>query len=448
MTIRTPTRRPLPAVSRPPQPSTGLAEGIALAGATHFVCLGSECPDTCCSGWSIPLSRPDLEALRSSAAGSPTQERRFREAVREEPAGHVAGSCGTLGMQDGNPCGFLDPDGLCSVQKRSGPEAIPTICSLYPKKVAVIEGRLELTLSLSCPEAARVILTEADAVDLVDVDQAAYPRLVANHVVPVEPEAPYERYCDDVRAAILGLLALDTSFAKRLFLIAYMGSKVDPFYGRGRGAFHEDHLASVLRMMCDPDVLTSLCAEFDELDLPRGLGVAVAHEVFAHRAAHSTALAKLYADAHGSYGSGWLGRDPVPEAGTSFEDLRSSYMERAELWGGAWGARLDTYFTNYAVNYWMQGYLESDSILEHTRAFIAQCAVLKFLILGDPELSGVDPREHANGAERTLEDAVVRVVYRFTRATEHDPRFLRAVGRTLDDLGFTSFAHIVSLLRT
>ena len=448
MTIRTPTRRPFQVVPRPAAPSPGLASGVALEGVTRFACLGSECPDTCCSGWSIPLSQPDLEALRSSVAGSPTQEARFREAVREEPGDHVSGSCGSLGMQNGESCGFLDSDGLCSVQKQSGREAIPTVCSLYPKKVAVIEGRLELTLSLSCPEAARMILTERDAVNLVDVDPAGYPRLVAQHVVPVDPEDPYERYCDDVRAAILALLALDTSFETRLFLIAYMGSKVDSFFGRGRDAFHEDQLASVLRMMCDADELTSLCGEFEALDLPQGLGVAVSHEAFMHRAAHSTPLAKLYADAHGSYGSDLLATGEVLGTRTSFNDLRSSYTERAERWDEACGARLDAYFTNYAVNYWMQGYLESDSILEHTRALITQCAVLKFLVLGDPELSGVDPRENADGAAQALEGAVVRVVQRFTRATEHDPGFLRAMGRTMDDLGFTSFAHIVSLLRT
>ena len=414
---------------------------------TRFTCLGSACPDTCCSGWNIPLSGPDLEALQAAVAGSEEQEARFEKAVQPGGAGHIAGSMASLRMEDGGLCGFLDTDGLCSVQKQAGEGAIPTVCGLYPKRASVVEARLELTLNLSCPEAARIVLTERDAVNLVEIDPEAFPRLVAHHIIPPDPEDPYERYYDDVRATILRLLSVELPFDTRLFLVGYFCNEIEPFFGRNRDYFDEGRLASVIQIMSDGEAVAPLCREYGLLDVPEGLGMAVAYDVFAARAAESRRLASLFSEAHETYAMDLRLRGvEVPEAGASFQDLLPSYWGRAEKWERAMGSRLERYWVSYAASYWMQGYLESPSLLEHMRTLILQCAILKFFLFGDSEIRDLDPSRSDIESEEALDRAVTRVVYRFTRATEHDPTFHESVGRAMDARGFTSFAHLVSLL--
>jgi lysine-N-methylase len=60
-------------------------------------------------------------------------------------------------------CAFFGPDRLCAIQKEYGGELLPTTCSVYPRALNVVGGRLEGTLLLSCPEAARNVLLAPDA---------------------------------------------------------------------------------------------------------------------------------------------------------------------------------------------------------------------------------------------------------------------------------------------
>ena len=56
--------------------------------------------------------------------------------------------------------------GLCSIQQALGEPYIPDLCSTYPRVLTVIGGALEKSLNLSCREAARLVLTDPDAMAL------------------------------------------------------------------------------------------------------------------------------------------------------------------------------------------------------------------------------------------------------------------------------------------
>jgi lysine-N-methylase len=69
-------------------------------------------------------------------------------------------------------CAFFETDRLCSIQKQYGQELLPTTCSVYPRVLNRIDGKLEGSLSLSCPEAARNVLLAPDSL-LVESDLLA-----------------------------------------------------------------------------------------------------------------------------------------------------------------------------------------------------------------------------------------------------------------------------------
>lgn len=64
--------------------------------------------------------------------------------------------------QDNGSCCMLDKDGLCSIQRSLGEAALCDTCRLYPRHVEEFCGVREWSLSLSCPEAARLILENKD----------------------------------------------------------------------------------------------------------------------------------------------------------------------------------------------------------------------------------------------------------------------------------------------
>ena len=56
-------------------------------------------------------------------------------------------------------CAFLNDENLCDLYNALGPDALCDTCRMYPRHTEEYEGLRELSLSLSCPEAAKIILS-------------------------------------------------------------------------------------------------------------------------------------------------------------------------------------------------------------------------------------------------------------------------------------------------
>ena len=115
----------------------------------QFHCLAGDCPDTCCKDWQIILDEDALARYRAmpgslgeqvcAALVTENGETRFRE--------------------EGGRCVLLRDDGLCPIQAAYGAEALCRTCYTHPRFTEEYGQTAELTLSLSCPEAARLLLT-------------------------------------------------------------------------------------------------------------------------------------------------------------------------------------------------------------------------------------------------------------------------------------------------
>lgn len=112
-----------------------------------FRCLAGDCPDTCCAGWLIYIDDDSLD--RYEQVNGPFGSRLANSIDWEEGAFY----------QDGDRCVFLNEDNLCNLQQELGEAELCDTCRRYPRHVEEFDGLRELSLSLSCPEAARMLLT-------------------------------------------------------------------------------------------------------------------------------------------------------------------------------------------------------------------------------------------------------------------------------------------------
>jgi Fe-S-cluster containining protein len=429
-----------PAVGRPSAPgrASHFRSGVAIRAIADFECLGSDCEDQCCSGWNIPLSEDDLVRLRRATNADLGSRKALRSLLSTHRDSPVKGTVGQLDMGGDGRCSFLDTENLCRVQRTSGPDSIPTVCAVYPRSVSSVGSRFEMTPLVSCPEAVRRLILDPTGAELVTVDPDKYPRLVINHAVSTDSRDPFEVHMDEVRNLILELLGQkDIPFEVRFLFTAALAHGLHDFFGRGHPDFDESRLSATLTQFTDAETLARLWESFDGTDPEYTLGASVAYQVIAPRAVGSRRLTELFARAMSTFGS---------ESG-----LELSFSERARASDTALGARWDSHFTRLSINSWLQGYLDSTTLMEHCRTLALRLQAIRFLVLGDPQLeevrllvkSGSAPLQHM---ERALDEAFVRVVYRFARATEHDPTFWAGVSSDLDGNGFTTFGHVARLI--
>ena len=122
----------------------------------RFSCLAGACPDTCCAHWQVVIDPKSL-AFYQSVPGELGD--RIRGAITQangEPC---------FRLRDGK-CALLTPEGLCPIQKAFGHDRLCAICASFPRFSTEIGMRRELGLSLSCPEAARLILCAEEPLTL------------------------------------------------------------------------------------------------------------------------------------------------------------------------------------------------------------------------------------------------------------------------------------------
>ena len=65
--------------------------------------------------------------------------------------------------QDNNKrCAFLKDNNLCDMYLNLGPDSLCKTCRMYPRHVEEFENVREITLSVSCPEVARILLSKKE----------------------------------------------------------------------------------------------------------------------------------------------------------------------------------------------------------------------------------------------------------------------------------------------
>lgn len=115
-----------------------------------FACLCGDCPDPCCVGWEVVVDEKSLQKYQNLPGALGDKIRSVMQVTDGEP---------NFRLQSGGRCPFLMESGLCQMQAALGEDILCRTCRLFPRILWESGDRREISLSLSCPEAARLILT-------------------------------------------------------------------------------------------------------------------------------------------------------------------------------------------------------------------------------------------------------------------------------------------------
>ena len=116
-----------------------------------FTCLASACPDSCCKDWAVDIDDAAATLYRSLPG-------ELGDRLRQVLQDTESGTC--MRIENGR-CPMWRADGLCDIQAALGHDALSHTCRTFPRLRHDYGDFAELGLELSCPEAARLILTQA-----------------------------------------------------------------------------------------------------------------------------------------------------------------------------------------------------------------------------------------------------------------------------------------------
>ncbi|MBP3568580.1 MAG: flagellin lysine-N-methylase [Lachnospiraceae bacterium] len=128
----------------------------------EFSCIADKCEATCCAGWQIVV---DEESLKRYKKVSGEFKKRIQEGVDFKE--------GVFYQKPGKRCAFLNEQNLCDMYTALGEESFCETCRRYPRHIEEFENVREFTLSVSCPEASRILLAQKEPARFYDIEVEA-----------------------------------------------------------------------------------------------------------------------------------------------------------------------------------------------------------------------------------------------------------------------------------
>jgi lysine-N-methylase len=418
------------------------SSSITTEGTRRFQCIGGDCEYTCCSGWTIPVDRVHFDLLKTRMEETASGRRAFANAVVRREGDEVYASMRLLG---GGNCACLSPDKLCQIQVAYGEALLPNACAQYPRGLGIVGEQQEMWGSLSCPEMARQCLLADDGMALVTIDAEPFSRLLERRAL-ANAERPYDSQLDTVRTAVLAALSLrQLSMPFRLFLLAGLGERTAGFFHRDVATLDGARLETELSRLRNPEVHAVAQQAFRALRVPGPVAANVVAGIVA--SGQDRELRPLVSKVLRSY----VREGCVTEHGDRFgarqpEQLWESYGRRRLAWESSFGDRLALAFEAHAKSYWLkEWYVTSPNLLAHLQIYLCQAAMTRFLLFGHPDLLAVWDSPDGELRGRTLDLALVEVVSRVTRATEHSPAFVRGIQAAFALDRSQDFGHVAVL---
>lgn len=354
----------------------------------NFHCIAGDCPDTCCAGWQILIDQESLEKYSSVNTDFGT---RLLNSIDWYQGAFE---------QYNKRCSFLNDENLCDLYQEMGADALCQTCRMYPRHVEEFEDLREYSLSLSCPEAARIMLSTEEKTKFIETEDT------------LEEEEDYEDFdlllfdrLEEARDLIFSMIQNRTLyFSKRMAVLLRFSYEIQEALDKGE--LFELNLEDCMNRALEKEEWESLEARFNNMkDMAKDL-----EKLEVLREDWGKELANLQ---HRLYDKGEVAYKEIQKE--FFENLK--YAGKEQVWD-IWGEQILVFF----VYTYFCGGVYDDMI--YTKAVLAVFSVLWIREI-------IMERCYEQGRLPELE-LVCQAAWQFAREIEHSDENLNLLEEFFD----------------
>lgn len=186
----------------------------------EFKCIGTACEDSCCLGWAVEIDKETYTKYKNNQHDE--LKSLFRSNVKTKDDSRNKVSYGIIKMEKGR-CPFLNEQKLCDIHSKLGEEHLSNTCAIYPRSINKVDGKLEKSATMSCPEVTRVALLNPEGMMFEQVEEEIKARTYLNNTFDSSSQLfsdKPQQYFWDIR--LFGLSVLQNrsfSLDERLIII-------------------------------------------------------------------------------------------------------------------------------------------------------------------------------------------------------------------------------------
>ena len=127
----------------------------------EFSCIAGECLESCCINWQINVDKLSFHKYREVKGEFGKYLNNY---VIRDRKNRVDSEYAVIKLDENKRCSFLDENNLCEIYINLGEKYLCNTCKQYPRYIYKYGDRYEITLTISCPEIARLVLMREDPI--------------------------------------------------------------------------------------------------------------------------------------------------------------------------------------------------------------------------------------------------------------------------------------------
>ncbi len=393
----------------------------------EFNCIGSACEDTCCAGWNIAVEKKTYQTYRK--VSQPEMAEKLLKYVKRNRKEHDDANYAKFILDENKKCHMILDDGLCSIHKELGEEFLCNTCAIYPRHLTRVGNVTEKSLTLSCPEAARVILLRKEGIGFIEAEEPKNTRGLMNKELILEKYP----YFWDLRVFSIQLLqSRQQPIEIRLIVLGLFIQKIEQLKPSELGQQLPRIMQDYLNRLNNKEFIDSLKEIKGNLNFQLNLARALLRLRITSGIASEKYITVLQQLIEG------LALEENDEK--EVQDIENTITKYRESYTHIYEPFISNHeymFENYIVNYVFKNLFPYDyqTLFESYMMLVVNFTLIKLHLIG-----------MAAKQQQLTQEMFIECVQQLAKVIEHTPSYLQDVKEGMVELGYTTMGHMFVMI--
>ncbi|MDF2546592.1 MAG: hypothetical protein K0R93_1490 [Anaerosolibacter sp.] len=424
--------------------TTNQTEGVKIVAASNknivlipqymkkFKCIGSSCEDTCCAQWGITIDKRTYKKYNNCR--NHELKRKFEESIIRNRKNPSDEQYAKVKLREDGSCPFLDAHKLCEIHGKLGEDFLSTTCRIYPRNYNKVNGIVEKSANLSCPEIARLVLLSENVMEFEQAEEdndliGIYGKNIeANNITR---QGKLKQCLLELR--VFTIQVLQTREYKLWERLAILGI----FYQSIQELIQEDKLDDI------PELVLEYIEAIEKGAFDAVLGEIIPNETVQlellkqviNRRIESGLSSIRFVECYNEFVRGLNSKTNL-----DYTDVIANYTKAYELYYKPFMETHEYMLENYLVNYVFKGLFPVSSIenvFENYVLMVTHYSLIKMHLIGMIAYHKADfTREH-----------VVKLIQSFSKVIEHNHQFIGDMVDYLKENDFMDLSYILLMIK-
>jgi lysine-N-methylase len=395
---------------------------------SDFSCIGGACEDTCCAGWNITVDKKTYQAYRR--VREPELKEKIQNNVKRNRKRNDDLNYAKFILDENKKCNMMLDDGLCSIHRELGEEFLCNTCAIYPRYLTRVGKITEKSLTLSCPEAARVVLLRKEGLGFIEAEEPKNTRGQMSRELLLEKHPHFW----DLRVFSIQLLqSRQQPIEIRLIVLGLFIQKIEQL----KPSELEQQLPMImqdyLNRLNNADFINSLENIEGDLKFHLNLAQALIHFRIAGDITSEKYVVILQQLVEG-LAFEEDEENEVADMETTIANYRESYTNLYE----PFMQEHEYMIENYIVNYVFKNLFPYDyqSLFESYMMLVVHFTLIKLHLIGI-----------AAKQQKLTQEMFIECVQQLAKVIEHNTSYLKGVREGMENLGYTTMGHMFIMIK-